>query len=260
MQGDCPSRKPLPGKGLTSTTTPSEPTTVHPGRNAPRPCGVPPVRILVIPDLHAPHAHPDALVFVRGVAKRLRPQQVVCIGDEIDSHAIARWPADPDLDSAGPELTRAVEQLRPWYAAFPRVKVCHSNHTYRPWIRARESGLPSRVIRSPREVLEAPKGWEWAHRWEIDGITFVHGEGYSGAMGALTAAVRNRTRVVIGHLHGYAGAVWSHGWHDAIWGLNVGCLIDPNAPAFAYAKTSPNRPSLGCGVIEDGTPRWIPLS
>lgn len=217
------------------------------------------MKILAIPDLHEPHSHPDAFHFVKDVARTLRPDVVVCLGDEIDSHAISRWPSDPDQDSAGPELTRAVERLRPWYARFPRVLVCHSNHTFRPWIRAKEVGLPVRVIRTPREVLEAPIGWEWAHTHRVDGILFTHGEGYSGALGALKAAVAHRTRVVIGHLHGYAGVVWSHGLTDAVWGMNAGCLIDPSAPAFAYARTLANRPSLGCGVIENGVPRWIPL-
>lgn len=218
------------------------------------------MRILAIPDLHAPYTHPRAVDFLRAAARRFKPETVVCLGDEIDSHAISRWPSDPDLDSPGVELSRAVSILAPLFKLFPTVKVCHSNHTLRPWIRARESGLPSRVVRGPRDVLGAPAGWEWAPAWRIDGILFIHGEGFSGPMGAMNAAVRYRSRVVIGHLHGSAGVVWSHGWHDAIWGMNAGCLIDPDSPAFAYGRTLANRPSLGVGLIENGVPRWVPMT
>jgi hypothetical protein len=217
-------------------------------------------RILCIPDLHAPYHHPRAVPWLVALADRFRPDRVVCLGDEIDAHAVSRWPADPDLDAAGPELTRGVEALRPLYGRFPRVLVCRSNHTYRPWIRAREAGLPARTLRTPREVLDVPKGWEWADSHTLDGILFLHGEGFSGPLGALKAAVANRSRVVIGHLHGSAGVVWAHGRRDAIWGMNAGCLIDPDSPAFAYGRTLANRPSLGVGLIEDGIPRWVPLT
>jgi hypothetical protein len=57
--------------------------------------------VLVIPDLHCPFEHPDALEFLRAVKKRFMPSVFVCLGDEIDAHAFSRYPKDPDGMSAG---------------------------------------------------------------------------------------------------------------------------------------------------------------
>jgi len=44
-----------------------------------------------------------------------------------------------------------------------------------------------------------------------------------------------------------------------IWGMNVGCRIDPTSYAFAYNARQSNRPVIGTGVILDGKPRLLPM-
>ena len=67
--------------------------------------------------------------------------------------------------------------------------------------------------------------------------------------------------LVMGHLHSNAGIsiVSTHG--QRIWGMNVGCLIDNEAYAFAYNKYTRQKPVLGVGVVVDGglTPIFIPF-
>lgn len=216
-------------------------------------------RVLVIPDLHAPYQHPAAFDFLSDVAKRNRPETVVCIGDEIDAHSLSRYPKDPDGHSAGTELDKARAVLKTLFKLFPRVKCCRSNHTERPFRAAFAAGLPKGCLRPLGEILEAPKGWEWADSWDVNGVHYVHGEGFSGARAALTAAERFRVSTVIGHVHTYAGVQYSASPKDRIFGLNVGCLVDAKAFAFAYAKHSANKPTLGCGLVDGTVPVWIPL-
>lgn len=215
--------------------------------------------VLVISDLQYPFAHRDHLAFLKAVQKKYRPDQVVNIGDEVDFHAISDWEHDPDGYSAGDELKSAIKDLKKLYTLFPVAKVCTSNHTARPFRRAKKYGIPSAFIKDYREFLEAPKRWQWAEVWEIDGVRYQHGEGYSGQAGAIKAALANMQSTVIGHLHSHAGILWSANAKHLIFGFNVGCLIDRHSYAFAYGKHAPNKPILGCGIVINGIPQFVPM-
>jgi hypothetical protein len=218
---------------------------------------------LVIPDLHIPFEHRDALAFVLAVDRMWFPTRnrtVVCLGDEIDSHSISKHMPDPDGRSPRDELEAAKRTLGDWYAAFDTVYLCDSNHTRRPWKRAYEVGLPNEFMRSVAEVYKAPAQWKWADRWVIDGVAFEHGENVSGPMGALNAALQNHMPTCIGHLHTFGGVVHAEATESkGVWGMNCGCLIDVQAYAFNYAKTFRKKPTIGCGVIKNNNPYFIPM-
>ena len=57
--------------------------------------------ILVISDTHCPYHHPDLISFLKTIKKKYKPDRVIHIGDEVDSHAISFHDSDPDLYSAG---------------------------------------------------------------------------------------------------------------------------------------------------------------
>ncbi len=218
--------------------------------------------VLVIPDLHIPFEHPDALAFVQAVDRMWFPSKdriVVSLGDEIDSHSISRHMPDPDGRSPKDEFEQAKHRLRDWYQAYPKMYICTSNHTLRPWKKAYEMGLPQQFMKSVKEVLGAPVLWEWRDRWVHYGIVFEHGENVSGPLGALNAASQNQMPTAIGHLHTFGGVVHSDNFKGKIWGMNAGCLIDVTAYAFNYAKTLRKKPTIGCGVIRAGNPYFIPM-
>jgi hypothetical protein len=215
--------------------------------------------VLAIPDLHCPFEHRDALDFLKAVRKQYRTDAVVCLGDEADMHAMSMHDHDPDGHSAGDEHEKMLGHLRPFYEAFPQVASMHSNHTARPYRRAAKFGIPSVYLRTYADFMAAPKGWSWHEEIEVDGVGYEHGEGYSGWVGALTCAQRNMQPRVIGHLHGCAGVVFDANPRYLFWGMNAGCLIDRRKYAFAYGKTSKHKPILGCGVIRDRTPTFVPM-
>jgi hypothetical protein len=64
---------------------------------------------------------------------------------------------------------------------------------------------------------------------------------------------------VIGHIHAHAGIAYDANRKHLFYGFNVGCLIDHNAYAFAYAKTMATKPIIGVGLIENGIPRFVPM-
>lgn len=214
-------------------------------------------RVLVIPDLHSPFHHPDALEFLKAVKALCKTNLTVCLGDEADFHAFSRYPKDPDGMGAGQELKAAIEGLTPFYVEFPEMMVCTSNHTVRPLKLSFMAGLPAAFYPSYSTMLNAPDGWQWRDHWEIDGVRYIHGEGKSG-QGAHTAFMKAyKQSVVHGHVHSYA-AVSHEGDKFA---MNAGCLIDHAAYAFKYARHMPIPVNLGCGVVIDGKSAYfIPMT
>ena len=44
-----------------------------------------------------------------------------------------------------------------------------------------------------------------------------------------------------------------------LWAMQVGCLIDKDALAFAYDKLFKDRPVIGCGIIINSQPKLLPM-
>jgi len=216
-------------------------------------------RVLVISDTQHPFEHKDYLQFIKRVQKVYKLDTVVHVGDEVDLHSVADWDSDPDGMSPGDELKAAIKRLKPYYKAFPNVKVCESNHTSRAFRRAFKAGINRAWLKDYREALEAPKGWQWAHKFEIDGVVYKHGLGYSGQTGALKAAMDEMKPCVIGHLHADAGILYWANSDRLLYGMNVGSGIDVKAYAFDYGRHSRKKPILSCGVVIKGTPHLIPM-
>jgi hypothetical protein len=217
--------------------------------------------VLIIGDTHEPFCHPDYLDFCRDTAKKFKCTDIYHIGDEVDNHAISFHDHDPDGDSPEGEFQKAVNKLKRWYKAFPNVKVCVGNHSALPFRQAYTSGLPKRFLKTYEEVWEAPKGWQWNLEYVTAcGALIEHGTGASGKNAAIKRAEQHRMNTVIGHCHTEFGVKFSVSRKDIIYGMSVGCGIDRQAYAFAYAKENAAKPILGCGVIVEGIPMSVPMS
>lgn len=217
--------------------------------------------VLAVPDLHAPYHHPRALQFLQRTMRKHKPDAIVMLGDEIDSHAWSTWGKGTATHGAEQELHLARAAMKDVYKLLGKsALVCNSNHIDRAAKRLEDSGVPSAFMRPIREVLNAPANWQWADWHELDGVVYEHGEGQRGAQAAMSAALDNRAPTVIGHLHTYAGIQYHATKRGTLWGMSAGCLIDPASPAFAYARHHRRKAMLGCGVVTDGVPQWLPLT
>ncbi len=217
-------------------------------------------RVLFLSDQHHPYCHPEALDFAKRIYEKYDIDTVINGGDEVEHHALSFHMRRPDMPSAQEELKRAIEHLQPWYETFPEVTVMESNHTSRPFRVALNAGLPTEYLKEYKEFLKAPKGWNWAPDITIDEVLYMHGEGAKGGAGGAYATVtKYRQSVVHCHMHSFAGIQWSATKQDMLFCMNAGCIIDPDALAFAYAKNFPNRPTLGLGVVIDGIPYFEPM-
>lgn len=215
--------------------------------------------VLAIPDTQIPFHHPDTIEFLKWVADKYQPTQIVHLGDEVDFHAMSDYTSDPDGHSPGKELKLSIEVMKDLYREFPTCKVVTSNHTARPFRRAFKSGIPKIFMKSYREFLEAPDTWEWRDHWEIDGVTYFHGEGFSGPNCTRNVVTKKMASCVFGHTHAHAGVYYYATEKNLYFGFNAGCLVDNKAYAFAYSKNIPSKPIVGCGVIRKGIPQFIPM-
>lgn len=223
-------------------------------------------RWLVISDLQVPFEAAGALDFCVAVAKdfKIDNDHILCVGDEVDQYFGSAFAKDPDQrTSPRDEILETITRMNRWYRVFPRVKVAISNHGLRWAKRAFDAQIPSDLIRPYQDVIKAPRGWQWKEEWLIRArhpFRMIHGMGYSGMNGHRTAAMDAGISTLIGHLHSHAGVAHVNSGHKAVWGMNVGCLIDPESFAFAYGKYSRAKPTRGIGVVVDNgrTPIFIP--
>lgn len=210
--------------------------------------------VLIISDTHLPFEREGSLDFCNDIKNKYNCKTIIHIGDEIDNCAISQYAKDPDGLSAGSEAAQAQSKILDWYKAFPDVNVCIGNHTNRMFRLAHLSGIPRVMLKSYEELWQAPKGWKWSEYFDVQGVHYSHGSGMSGPNAAMKKAVNLRKSCVIGHIHTEATIQYNVSALDRIFGMQVGCLVDDKAYAFAYAKDNTKKSILSCGVVtENGT-------
>ena len=212
-------------------------------------------RILVIPDLHYPFAIKGHREFLLKVYKKYKCNMVICTGDVIDQHAISFHETEPDSMGFETENTLAKKEIQKLAKLFPKMKICLGNHDLRLYrVAAKKAGIPVRCMKSIEELYELPIGWELGEDFLIDEVLYLHGEGVSGVNGHIKNASKNMRSTVMGHLHSFSGINYMANKDSLIFAMNVGCLIDNKSYSMRYGKKFPNKPTITCGVVVDGTP------
>lgn len=216
--------------------------------------------ILVFGDLHIPYHKPGAIDFLKAVAKKYKPTKIICTGDELDNHSMSFHDSDPDLLGAGDELSKAIEDIKELYDIFPIVDLVDSNHGSMVFRKMKFSGVPLKYIRSMKEIIEAPEGWNWHKDY-----TYTMGNGQDLFV---THGLKKNSRqlaeqfgcsVIQGHYHEDASIHYSSSPRQLIWGCSAGCLVDDKSLAMEYNKSNMKRPILSCVVITNGIPQIIPM-
>lgn len=202
-------------------------------------------RVLVIGDLHCPFELNGYFEFCREIYSKYNCNQVIFIGDIIDSHYSSFHTTDPDGLGGGDELNKAIEDIQKWSKVFPVADVLIGNHDRIVMRRAFDSAIPQAWIKSYNDVLGT--NWNWTERIVYDDVQYVHGEGGT----ARTKSKNDMMSTVQGHIHTQAYTEWSVGRKFRVFGMQVGCGLDGSAYAAAYAKNF-KKQAIGCGVILGG--------
>lgn len=215
---------------------------------------------LIISDMHAPYHHPDAIPFLCTVREHFKTESTISVGDETDGHALSFHDHIPDLKSSGDELDAAIEVMGTLHTAFPKMRLCESNHGSLLYRKAVAHGIPTKMIRKLEEIYKVP-GWTW-HEEVMDeirpGVSIC--VRHSFGINISTALPRQGgVCIVQGHHHGKLNVEYLETPTVRIFGMTVGCLVDKRSLAFAYNRLQQTRPILGCGVIVKGMPIAVPM-
>ena len=201
--------------------------------------------VLVIGDLHEPFCLDSYLDWCLEQYDAYGCSQVVFIGDIIDNHYSSYHETSADGMGGADELELAIKRISRWYNAFHKkgTKVIIGNHDRIIMRKAQTSSIPSKWIKSYKEVLEVPN-WEFVERFEQDRVQYIHGEGGT----ARTKCRADMMNTVQGHLHTQCYTEHYVGKNFRVYGTQVGCGINHKSYAMAYAKYG-KRPAVGCAVI-----------
>lgn len=209
--------------------------------------------------MQIPYHHHGTVQFLTRLKREIRPDRVICIGDETDNHAVSAYHKHPDAAGPTAELNAAREALTPLYKLFPDVSVCTSNHQARILTHAGRAGLSPGHVRSTGEALGAPEGWVWERSFFFDEVVYTHGDAATGVYAGRKHVESYGLSVVMGHIHTKQEIVYYRTNSGLRFHAYTGCLIDEKAPAFAYANLNLSRPVLGSVAVLDGIPRLIPF-
>jgi len=199
--------------------------------------------VLVIGDLHEPFCLDGYLDWCLEQYYEYSCSEVVFIGDVIDNHFSSYHETSADGMGGAEELEYAIKRIARWRNAFPMATVIIGNHDRIIMRKAQTSAIPSKWIKSYKEVLETPD-WNFVERYEKDDVQYIHGEGGT----ARTKCRADMMNTVQGHLHTQCYTEHYVGKKFRVFGTQVGCGINHKAYAMAYAKYG-KRPAVGCAVI-----------
>tara|TARA_R110000787_G_scaffold32754_3_gene86555 strand:- start:3758 stop:4462 length:705 start_codon:yes stop_codon:yes gene_type:complete len=217
-------------------------------------------KVMVIGDLHIPYHHKDSFKFLKALKKHYKGfDLVVNIGDELDQHAISMHDSNPDLPSAGDELTISKKFIKELEKIFPKMTLVDSNHSSLVYRRALKHGLPRAYLRDYNEFLEV-KDWNWVEDLTITlndqtRCFFTHGM----SANVLHVAQKMGMHVVQGHYHSKSSIQYFSNPDNLVWAMQTGCLTNQKSLAFGYAKNFKDRFVLSSSVIINGQPRVHPM-
>lgn len=217
-------------------------------------------RILLISDLHIPYHHQDALAFLQHLKNKYNPTRVICLGDELDQHALSYHDHDPDLPSAGDELKRALPTVKQLFKMFPKMDIIESNHGSLIWRKAKTNGIPKHYIKSYNDVLGVDSGWKWSYDLTVklpNGTScYIH---HGKSNDVIKSSQLSGMSAVQGHFHEKFKIDYWGNANGLYFGLQCGCLIDDDGYAFSYNNCNLKRPIIGTGLIIDSQPILEPM-
>lgn len=220
---------------------------------------------LFIPDVHFPFEHEPTLHQIYEFAEKMKPKNIVQLGDLYDNFSHAKFPRTHNVFTPREEFNlsrkKAEEFWRTLQSKAPKAK-CYQitgNHSVRPIKRILEvypeaedwivevvqrmmtfEGVTS--VTDPREELMLPGN-----------VCVIHG--YRSQLGSHRDYTL--TNVVCGHTH-RGGVVYRQVRGEVIWELNAGLAGDATSKGLSYTSQKIVDWTLGWGWLDEYGPRFIP--
>ena len=216
--------------------------------------------ILIISDTHIPYENKFLIPFLKALTKKYKKfDRVIHLGDEVDNAGMSFHDKDSEMPSSGDELKLALPKIKELEKMFPKMDLLDSNHGSLVFRRAFKYGIPKSYLKNYNDFLQVGNGWKWHEDITLDTplgkVYFCHGKTNNIFAHAQSLGMS----AVAGHYHSLYGCRFYGNSLGLYYGLQCGCLIDPQALGFKYNKLQKARPVIGTAVIINGIPILEPM-
>lgn len=208
------------------------------------------------------HYYPDLIstahLALLEVIKQLKPAAIIANGDVFDGattgrHARIGWAQSPTTKQ---ELEAVQDRLAEIQKAAPKAaKLIRTwgNHDIRFDQRLSANVAEYEGITGFALQDHIPA---WTPCWSlmVNGHTMIKHRYHNGIHATYNNTLKAGTNIVTGHLHRLNITSWGD-YNGRRWGIDTGCLADPDGPQFAYAEDNPSPHCSGFAVLsfdEDG--------
>lgn len=211
-------------------------------------------RVLIVPDVHVPNHDKKAWRLLLDVAKDVRFQHVVVLGDFIDNDAVSlHEPHKTRVRNLRRELKLSVEALGELYYATSNAShtYCEGNHETRlqRYI-ARMAPALDGLLSIKEELVGKNSLWNWVDYNEsvrLGKVNFTHDVGEAGLNAHRGAAKAFMSSAVIGHTHRMSYEVTGRVDGAPVLGAMFGWLGDYRKVDYQHRAKAKQWP-LGFGV------------
>lgn len=215
---------------------------------------------LIISDTHFPYQHRDTFKFLEAVHSEYGIEIVKHSGDMADNHSASFHEIEYGTLSAKEEFDLTKKNIQKLYGMFPEMTVVLGNHCILDRRKAKSAGIPEDHLKSYNEVYDVD--WTW-----VDKDYFkINNDQNCLLTHAMSSSTLGNAKIhshctIQGHHHGVFGIEYFADTETIRWAMTVGCLVDPDSPAFNYAKgATSKRPIIGVGAILEDSPFLIPMT
>jgi UDP-2,3-diacylglucosamine pyrophosphatase LpxH len=222
-------------------------------------------RILAVGDTHFPFVDKDKAAAVVKLAKELKPNAVIQIGDLFDLYTFSRFARSVNFITPVEEIKQGRKMAGEFWEQLQESSPSaqcfqlRGNHSARivKNLMAKAPEYEALLSSSIDALTEFPGVKDMkSHRSEIEvnGILFIHG--WSTRLGHHMNYFGQS--VVCGHTH-HGGLLYRSGIPKPLFELNCGFIADINALPLEYGETKTNSWVAGVGFIDQLGPRFIAL-
>ena len=175
-------------------------------------------------------------------AGELKPRVLCLNGDVLDFPQVSRHPHSwEEWPSVADEIEAARKVLVKIEDAVPRnckLSWCLGNHDSR--LETRIATVAPELAKLKGVHLKDHFGDRWQPCWSswINGEVVIKHRYKGGVHATHNNAVQSGKHIVTGHLHSAKVTPWTD-YNGTRYGVDTGCLADPNAEAFAYTEDNP---------------------
>lgn len=208
--------------------------------------------VLIVPDAHVPYHSEDAWQLMMDVARDLKPETVVVIGDLVDFYAVSSHSKDPKRATQFPEEIAAAKTKVAELESLGAKKMiyCEGNHEDRlaRYLRDKAPELFG-VVDVPS--LLGLERWEFVpyrDHTKSGKIHYTHDVGSSGRNAVFRCLDTYQHSVATGHTHRIAYIVEGNAVGEVKLSAQFGWLGDVNQIDYLHRAKSKKDWALGFGV------------